>query len=71
MLGDILARLTAIAVVGLAFLVLVGLWDRYQREAAALGFSGPYERYLAAQAGFPDDPHSYRWTTAAVTDLEE
>jgi hypothetical protein len=71
MLGDILARLTAIAVVGLAFLVLVGLWDRYQREAAALGFSGPYERYLASQAGFPDDPHGYRWTTAAVTDLEE
>ena len=22
------------------------LWDRYEKEATALGFSGPYERYL-------------------------
>ena len=70
MLGDILSRLAAIAVVGFAFLVLMGLWDRYERGAAALGFSGPYERYLASQAGFPDDPRGYRWSTA-VAHVEE
>ena len=70
MLGDILSRLAAIAVVGFAFLVLMGLWDRYERGAAALGFSGPYERYLAAQAGFQDDPRGYRWATA-VAHVEE
>ena len=70
MLGDILSRLAAIAVVGFASLVLMGLWDRYERGAAALGFSGPYERYLAAQAGFPDDPRGYRWATA-VAHVEE
>ena len=70
MIGDILSRLAAIAVVGFAFLVLMGLWDRYERGAAALGFSGPYERYLAAQAGFPDDPRGYRWATA-VAHVEE
>jgi hypothetical protein len=36
--------------------VLIGLWD----ETAALGFDGVYERYLASQAGFPDDPKAYR-----------
>ena len=70
MLGDILSRLAAIAVVGFAFLVLMGLWDRYERGAAALGFSGPYERYLAALAGFPDDPRGYRLATA-VGHVEE
>jgi hypothetical protein len=41
-------------------LVLIGLWDRYEQETAALGFDGVYERYLASQAGFPDDPKAYR-----------
>jgi hypothetical protein len=40
--------------------VLIGLWDRYEKETAALGFDGIYERYLASQAGFPDDPKAYR-----------
>jgi hypothetical protein len=72
MLGDILIRLAAFAILGFVFLVLMGLWDRYERGAAALGFSGPYERYLAAQAGFPDDPRGYRWATAtAVAHAEE
>ena len=70
MLGSILIRLAAIAVLGFAFLVLVGLWDRYEQGAVALGFSGPFERYLALQAGFPDDPHGYRWATT-VAALEE
>jgi hypothetical protein len=38
--------------------VLIGLWDRYSQETAALGFGGIYERYLASQAGFPDDPRA-------------
>jgi hypothetical protein len=66
MVGDILIRLAGLAVLGFLFLVLMGLWDRYERETAALGFSGVYERYLASQAGFPGDPETYR----AATDAE-
>ena len=40
--------------------VLIGLWDPYEQETGALGFSGIYERYLASQAGFADDPKAYR-----------
>ena len=54
------ARATACrGVTGFVLLVLIGLWDRYEKEATALGFSGPYERYLASQAGFPNDPKAY------------
>jgi hypothetical protein len=60
MLGDIIIRLAGFAVLGFLFLVLMGLWDRYERETAALGFRGVYERYLASQAGFAGDPHAYR-----------
>jgi hypothetical protein len=60
MVGEILIRLAGLAVLGFLFLVLVGLCDRYERETAALGFSGIYERYLASQAGFPGDPQAYR-----------
>jgi hypothetical protein len=66
MLGDILIRLAGLAVLGFLFLVLMGLWDRYERETAALGFSGVYERYLAFQAGLAGDPQAYR----AVADAE-
>jgi hypothetical protein len=66
MLGDILVRLAAFAVLGFLFLVSVGLWDRYEREAAALGFSGVYEHYLASRAGFAGDPQGYRATAAAL-----
>jgi hypothetical protein len=41
-------------------LVLIGLWDGYEQETKALGFSGIYERYLASQAGFADDAKAYR-----------
>jgi hypothetical protein len=45
--------------------VLIGhLWDCYSRDTDALGFTGIYERYLARQAGFPDDPHAYRAASA-------
>jgi hypothetical protein len=64
MLGDILVRLAAFAVLGFLFLVSVGLWDRYEREAAALGFSGVYEHYLASRAGFAGDPQGYRGGSA-------
>ena len=66
MLGDILVRLAALAVLGFLFLVLMGLWDRYERDTAALGFSGIYERYLAYQAGFAGDPHAYRAAADAM-----
>ena len=55
----ILLTLAVFAVTGFVLLVLIGLWDRYEKEATALGFSGPYERYLASQAGFPNDPKAY------------
>jgi hypothetical protein len=60
MVRRVLLSLAALALVGFAGLVLIGLWDRYSQETAALGFSGIYERYLASQAGFPDDPKAYQ-----------
>jgi hypothetical protein len=41
-------------------LISTNLWDRYSQETEALGFNGVYERFLALQAGFPDDPKTYR-----------
>jgi hypothetical protein len=60
MIGRILLSLAAFALTGFVVLTLIGLWDRYEQETAALGFSGIYERYLASQAGFADDPKAYR-----------
>jgi len=60
MIGRILLSLAAFALAGFVLLVLVGLWDGYEQETKALGFSGLYERYLASQAGFADDPKAYR-----------
>jgi hypothetical protein len=50
MIGHILLTLAVLAVTGFVLLVLIGLWDRYERETAALGFGGIYERHLASQA---------------------
>jgi hypothetical protein len=36
-------------------LVLIGLWDRYERETAALNLTGIYERNSASQADFSSD----------------
>ena len=47
MVGRILVSLIAFALAGFLLLVLIGLWDGYERETKALGFSGIYERYLA------------------------
>jgi len=55
-IGRILLTVAALAVTGFMLLVLIGLWDRYGQETAALGFSGIYERYLAWQAGLSVDP---------------
>ena len=44
----------------------VRLWERHAQEATALGFSGVYERYLAFQAGFPNDPTAYREAAETV-----
>jgi len=60
MIGRILLSSIAFALTGFVVLTLIGLWDRYEQETAALGFSGIYERYLASQAGFADDPKAYR-----------
>ena len=60
MIGGILLGFAALAVACFVLLVLIGLWDRYSQETEALGFNGIYERYLASQAGFPDDPKAYR-----------
>jgi hypothetical protein len=56
---------TVLALTSVLILVLAGhLWDRYSQETEALGFNGVYERFLALQAGFPDDPKTYRATEA-------
>ena len=60
MIGRILLSLAAFALTGFVVLTLIGLSDRYEQETAALGFSGIYERYLASQAGFADNPKAYR-----------
>jgi hypothetical protein len=59
MIGRILLTLVTLAVTGFVLLVLIGLWDRYERETVALGFSGIYERYLASQAGASSGPKTH------------
>ena len=63
MIGRILLSVAAIALAGFVGPVLIGLWDRHAQEGRAAGFSGIYERYLAAQAGFPNDPRAYEQTS--------
>src|SRR5262245_64020924 len=43
------------AMTGFVFLVLIGLWDRYEKPAAASGFNEADGRYLAPQAVSPRD----------------
>ena len=59
-IGRILLGWATLTLAVLAVLVLIGLWERHAQEATALGFTGIYERYLAFQAGFPNDPTAYR-----------
>ena len=60
MIDRILLSLAAFALTGFVVLTAIGLWDRYEHESKELGLSGLYERYLASQAGFADDPKGYR-----------
>ena len=60
MVGRILVSLIAFALAGFLLLVLIGLWDGYEQETKALGFSGIYERYLGSRAGFAADAKAYR-----------
>src|SRR5262249_2513182 len=51
MIGRILFALAVLAVGGLVLLALVGVWDRYERETAALGFRGDRAGAEAERAG--------------------
>ncbi len=64
MIGRILLAVPLVAVTGFVLLVLIGLWDRYEKETAALGFRGIYER-LAWQSG-----SSNGWKTRTSADRE-
>ena len=55
-----------LALAAFAVLVFIGLWERHGHQATALVFSGIYERYLAFQAGFPNDPTAYREAAETV-----
>jgi hypothetical protein len=39
MIGRILLTMLGLMVAGFVLLVLIGLWDRYEQEAVALGFN--------------------------------
>ena len=41
------------SIVALVALALIGLWDHYSQQAAALGFRSIYEWHLASQANVP------------------
>jgi hypothetical protein len=60
MISRLLFSLLLAALAAFVTLALLGLWDRYVKETAELGFNGIYERYLASQANFPNDPNGYR-----------
>jgi hypothetical protein len=70
MIGRLLLNLAALALASFVVLLLIGLWDHYSKETERLGFSGIYERYLASQAGFPDDPRAYRTAEAERAQLQ-
>jgi hypothetical protein len=60
-----LTLFTTLAVVAGAFvfLVMIGLFDRYQKETASLGFAGIYE-HLAWEFGLSSDPRGATGTDA-------
>ena len=65
-MNRILLNVSVVVLAGALVLVLMGhLWARYEEQAVAAGFTGIYERYLASQAGFADDPQAYRDAAAA------
>jgi hypothetical protein len=56
LIGRILLWLAVLVVTGFVLLVLIGLWDRYEKEAVALDFRAIYDRLLASQTDFFGDP---------------
>jgi hypothetical protein len=61
----ILPGLMVPALAGVLSFVLIGhLCNRYSEDTEALGFTGIFERLLAAQAGFADDANAYRASTS-------
>jgi hypothetical protein len=55
MMERVLLAGIAVAMTGFVLLVLIGLWDRYEKQAAALGFSEGDGRYWTPQAVSPRD----------------
>ena len=62
-IGRLVLSLAVLAITGFVLLVLIGLWDRYEKETAALGFRAIYER-LAWLSGSSD------WKTRTSADGE-
>src|SRR5262245_46146283 len=53
MIERVLLAAILFAMTGFVLLVLIGLWDRYEKQAAASGFNEADGRYLAPQAVSP------------------
>ena len=55
MIERVLLATILFAMTGFVLLVLIGLWDRYEKKAVASGFNEADRRYLAPQAVSPRD----------------
>src|SRR5499426_3390164 len=53
MIERVLLAAILFAMTGFVLLVLIGLWDRYEKQAAASGFNEADGRYLAPQTVSP------------------
>ena len=62
-----LSAFTGIRIAGLSGVLTGHLWNRYADENGLLGFSGIYERILAARAGFADVAQGY-WVATPPRD---
>jgi hypothetical protein len=60
MIERVFLAIILLAISGCVLLVLIGLWDRHEKEAAALGFQGMQQRYLGRQAGSSGEPSAHR-----------
>ena len=60
MIRTLFTFLVLACAMGLSGVLTGRLWERYSDETGSLGFTGIYERLLAAQAGFADDAEGYR-----------
>ena len=78
MVDRVLLRLVLVALAGFVALTLIGLWDRYSQQAAALGFRSVYEWNRASQANLPAhraatkiDPRRHAGNVVRETTFEE